>query len=121
MVVAGLQVACEAHIQGGKVLGHPPPKKLGSYTDYICNRVRSFGERERAAQRGVLSPSWLHWSAAGACANSLPHPTRPPRLAGSAKLHPAGADTRHRHCDTPARRAGRPEGRALRPKAQSQP
>ena len=28
MVVAGLQVACEAHIQGGEVLGHPP-KKLG--------------------------------------------------------------------------------------------
>ena len=25
VVVAGLQVACEAHIQGGKVLGHPPP------------------------------------------------------------------------------------------------
>ena len=24
VVVAGLQVACEAHIQGGKVLGHPP-------------------------------------------------------------------------------------------------
>ena len=30
VVVAGLQVACEAHIQGGKVLGHPPlPKELG--------------------------------------------------------------------------------------------
>ena len=29
VVVAGLQVACEAHIQGGKVLGHPPlPKEL---------------------------------------------------------------------------------------------
>ena len=28
MVVAGLQVACEAHIQGGKVLGHPPPEKI---------------------------------------------------------------------------------------------
>ena len=35
-VVAGLQVACEAHIQGEKVLGHPPLKKIRpSYTDYI--------------------------------------------------------------------------------------
>ena len=38
VVVAGLQVACEAHIQGGKVLGHPPRKTWEfrpSYTDYI--------------------------------------------------------------------------------------
>ena len=37
MVVAGLQVACEVHIQGGKVLGHPPLKNLEfrPYTDYI--------------------------------------------------------------------------------------
>ena len=26
VVVAGLQVACEVHIQGVKVLGHPPRK-----------------------------------------------------------------------------------------------
>ena len=36
VVVAGLQVACEAHIQGGKVLGHPPRKNWEfRYTDYI--------------------------------------------------------------------------------------
>ena len=29
VVVAELQVACEAHIQGGKVLGHPTQRKLG--------------------------------------------------------------------------------------------
>ena len=29
VVVAGLQVACEAHIQGGKYWGIPPRKKLG--------------------------------------------------------------------------------------------
>ena len=29
--------------------------------------------------------------------------------------------TNHQHCDTPARRAGRPEGRALHPKARSRP
>ena len=29
VVVAGLQVACEAHIQGGKYWGTPPLKKLG--------------------------------------------------------------------------------------------
>ena len=37
-MVAGLQVACEAHIQGGKVLGRPPRKNWKfrpSYTDYI--------------------------------------------------------------------------------------
>ena len=45
VVVAGLQVACEAHIQGGKVLGHPPPEKIRNlvhliytvYTsDFLC-------------------------------------------------------------------------------------
>ena len=35
MVVAGLQVACEAHIQGGKVLGHPPSEKVGNLDHLI--------------------------------------------------------------------------------------
>ena len=35
MVVAGLQVACEAHIQGGKVLGHPPPEKIRNLVNLI--------------------------------------------------------------------------------------
>ena len=35
VVVAGLQVACEAHIQGGKVLGHPPLKIFGNLDHLI--------------------------------------------------------------------------------------
>ena len=101
------------------------PAQIGmlyALTGCKCNRVLAV---RRAGARGAagraLSELWLHWSAAGACANSPPHPARRPRLAGSGELRPAGADTRHRHCDTPARRAGRPEGRAPRPKARSRP
>ena len=35
VVVAGLQVVCEAHIQGGKVLGHPPRKNWEFSPYYI--------------------------------------------------------------------------------------
>ena len=88
----------------------------------ICNRVLAVRRAGACGAAGrALSKLWLHWSAAGACANSPPHPARPPRLAGSGELRPAGADTRHRHCDTPARSAGHPEGRALSPKARSWP
>ena len=44
MVVAGLQVVCEAHIQRGKVLGHPPEKLdhlvliiyIPGTSDFLC-------------------------------------------------------------------------------------
>ena len=46
VVVAGLQVACEVHIQGGgEVLGHPPLKKWEfrpSYTDYYIPGTSDF-------------------------------------------------------------------------------
>ena len=75
-----------------------------------------FSERERAAQRGVLSPSCGCTGLPPVRAQfaSTPGATTPP--AGSNELRPAGADTRHWHCDTPARHAGRPEGRALCPR-----
>ena len=70
----------------------------------------------------ALSELWLHWSAAGACANSPPHPARPPRqLDRTSYALPVRTLATGTATLAPAKCAGRPEGRALRPKARSPP
>ena len=87
----------------------------------MCNRVSSSASGS-ARRSGACSLQAVAALVHRQCVRKLasaPGVTAPP--AGSNELRPAGADTRHRHCDTPARCAGRPKGQALRPKARSRP
>ena len=71
--MAGLQVACEAHIQGGKVLGHPPWEFRPSYTDYIPGTLDFLCRLPLLGHSYILSPFHPHLAVSGSGPQSLPN------------------------------------------------